>query len=217
MNRIIFSDTHLTTKFDPQLFKRLTQLIEPVDQVIINGDFWDGYSINFDQFLNSEWQRLFPLLKRKQAIYLFGNHDAQSFSDHRVDQFSVQASEFFETQLSNNQKLICYHGHQSCTTIDNYLPFVTKTPFLNDLAISTMSLADRILGAKVWRWKNSRQNQKQHLYATQKYPDSVVVNGHSHLPQKESSWLNCGMINYSRESYIEINQSDLKLITNNWT
>jgi predicted phosphodiesterase len=48
MKTIIFSDTHLTDQFDPELYKALENMIQEADQVIINGDFWDGYSFKVE-------------------------------------------------------------------------------------------------------------------------------------------------------------------------
>ncbi len=66
---LIFSDTHLTTKYDRKKFELLSKLIGSSDRVIINGDFYEGYVINFGQFIASPWRNLFPLLKEKKAIY----------------------------------------------------------------------------------------------------------------------------------------------------
>ncbi|KUK82735.1 MAG: Metallo-dependent phosphatase, partial [Microgenomates bacterium 39_6] len=75
MKTLIFSDTHLTDRLDPKKMAFLKKIINKADQVIINGDFWDGAFISFDQFLSSPWQELFSLLKKKQTIYIYGNHD----------------------------------------------------------------------------------------------------------------------------------------------
>jgi predicted MPP superfamily phosphohydrolase len=88
MQTLIFSDTHLTKGFNRKKYEFLREIIEPVDRVIINGDFWDGYLTSFDKFVNSEWQKLFPLLKEKQTIYLYGNHDKTKWCDSRVNLFS---------------------------------------------------------------------------------------------------------------------------------
>ena len=58
--------------------------------MIIAGDFWDIWHTSFDRFLSSEWSRLFPLLRKKQAIYLWGNHDPAEFMDSRVKRFCLQ-------------------------------------------------------------------------------------------------------------------------------
>jgi len=86
---LLFSDSHLHPPiFKKAYFDRLVNLIEQADQVIINGDFWEGYFYSFDQFVNSKWNQLFPLLKQKHTIYLPGNHDLMSKLDKRTNLFS---------------------------------------------------------------------------------------------------------------------------------
>lgn len=71
MRVLVFSDTHLTKAFDDKKCEFLKKIISDSDQVIINGDFWDGYIISFDEFLKPEWACLFPPLKaKKNFLYL---------------------------------------------------------------------------------------------------------------------------------------------------
>ena len=71
MKILVISDSHLDQNFEQDKLIFLKQLVESVDQVIINGDFWEGYSISFEEFLNSPWKELLPLLKKKKdGIYL---------------------------------------------------------------------------------------------------------------------------------------------------
>jgi len=67
----VISDTHLTNKFNENKFNKLRSIIESSDKIVLNGDFWDGYATDFEDFYNSKWSALFPLLKSKKTIYLF--------------------------------------------------------------------------------------------------------------------------------------------------
>ena len=67
MKILVFSDTHLTDVFDAARFEAMAKMIDEVDQVIINGDFWDGYIIKFSEFIESGWNQLFPLLKQNPS------------------------------------------------------------------------------------------------------------------------------------------------------
>lgn len=71
MKTLIFSDTHLTKKFDLKKFLFLKRIIESADQVIINGDFWDSWFSDFNGFLKSGWKDLFHSLKEKETIYIY--------------------------------------------------------------------------------------------------------------------------------------------------
>jgi len=44
MKIAIFSDTHLRLPFEERKFKFLERVIKNVERIIINGDFWDGYT-----------------------------------------------------------------------------------------------------------------------------------------------------------------------------
>jgi len=68
MKILIFSDTHLTSKFDQEKFDFLKKIVNSSDRVIINGDFWDSWFTNFDDFVKSRWNKLFPLLKKKNTM-----------------------------------------------------------------------------------------------------------------------------------------------------
>jgi len=84
MSTVVFSDSHITSKFDRAKFLYLQSIVEPADRVIIIGDFWDGYMTDFTDLLNSKWSKLFALLKSKETFYVCGNHDAAALNDPRT-------------------------------------------------------------------------------------------------------------------------------------
>jgi UDP-2,3-diacylglucosamine pyrophosphatase LpxH len=51
--------------------------------------------------IHSKWSRLFPLLKKKNAIYIYGNHDDSRFCDERVSLFSVEHG--YSTELKRGE------------------------------------------------------------------------------------------------------------------
>ena len=73
MKTIIFSDTHIGKRCDRRRFEYLKKIISDADRVIINGDFRD-HVVKSDKFMNSKWKELFPLLKSKKTIFIYGNH-----------------------------------------------------------------------------------------------------------------------------------------------
>lgn len=102
MKYLIFSDTHLDRNFDKKKFEFLQKIIALGDIVIINGDFWEGYSCTFDEFVRSPWKKLFPLLKKKNTVYIFGNHDKKEYADKRVHLFSVEQTRKYTFQSGEN-------------------------------------------------------------------------------------------------------------------
>ena len=110
MKILVISDLHLTTRFDQKKCEFLEKLISRADKVIINGDFWSYYSCTFGEFVRSEWKALFPLLREKQAVYIYGNHDFRKWTNKRVHLFSVRQAEKYEYRYEKN-KIIIEHGH----------------------------------------------------------------------------------------------------------
>ncbi len=95
MKKLIISDTHLTN-FNKRQFIFLQDLISSVDQVIINGDFWDSWCVSFEKFVNSKWQDLFDLLLEKNTIYIYGNHDPKDLNDERTSLFAVKSCDSYQ-------------------------------------------------------------------------------------------------------------------------
>lgn len=118
---LIISDLHLNNSFDRELSHYIANLVRSVDQVIINGDFWDHYICSFDEFVASEWNQLFPILREKNAIFIYGNHDKAAFSDERVTFFSAkQVVEY--TLHSGDKRFIIEHGNRIAPEMDDKHP-----------------------------------------------------------------------------------------------
>lgn len=114
MKILVFSDSHLDLPFDEKKCNFLKNLIQKADRVVINGDFWEGFMISFDQFVNSPWKSLFPLLKSKKTVYIYGNHDEATLSDERIQLFSDIQSTKYSLKL-DGKTLTFEHG-------DSYAP-----------------------------------------------------------------------------------------------
>lgn len=125
MKTLVISDTHLDLPFDEKKYALLERIISEADQVIINGDFWEGFLLTFDEFFTSSWNRLFPLLKEKNTVYIFGNHDAKEYNDlEKTKEFSVIQTERYSFQ-ENGFSYIFEHGHR-------ILPFEKEKPNVRD-------------------------------------------------------------------------------------
>lgn len=122
---LVISDLHLNKWFDKELYHYIVNLVESVDQVIINGDFWDYYLNSFDEFIASDWNQLFPLLKEKKAVYIFGNHDREKFADERMSFFSVKQVDEY-TLRSGDKTFVIEHGHRIAPEMDEKHPFLTR-------------------------------------------------------------------------------------------
>ena len=206
MKILVFSDSHLTDKFEEKKFLFLKKIISQSDLVIINGDFWDGYLTTFDQFISSDWNRLFPLLKLKKTIYIFGNHDRESYMDRKASIFSDIQTYSYRLKL-NGINFVFEHGHRQYPTLDEKLPrslnkFSTK---IVGFILQNISLLQFILKRANRIIKRKIQNKIR--------KNDVFVCGHSHYAEFDlkNRFINTGFIENGLAKYLLID--DEKIIT----
>ena len=210
MKTLIFSDTHLDHNFDQKRFDLLKDLIEQVDRVIINGDFWDVYLTSWEQFLNSEWNKLFPLLKQKESIYIFGNHDKAEWMDDRMSLFSnIQTS---STEINiENKKLIIQHGNEIYPSIEEKYPRL----FSNKILISLYGIYDFLSGNVSWWFTTGHfENRKLKQWVKRNFPqDHVLVCGHTHLfeDNQQSRFINTGLIRFGYLQYAIVTDDQIEV------
>ena len=213
MTTLVFSDTHLTNKFDSKKFTYLKRLIESYDRVVINGDFWNRAQTTFDKFVNSKWKSLFPLLKEKKAIYIYGNHDLKRWCDERVNLFSVDQKEVHKMKMG---KYILYieHGHE-----------ITPNFFDRNLWIPPLKLADDLnhlivsLSLKYAKERylslGMKENEKMKTWGKNNLKESeILVVGNSHIPEYDLAgrYINTGYIMNNHSSYLVIDGSKAKIV-----
>lgn len=223
MKTVIFSDTHLTSKFHSEQFDFIAGLIDQYDRVIINGDFWDGYLITFDQFLNSEWNGLFPLLKAKETIYIFGNHDREEWQDERYELFAKEAvREYLIDGILGDFKLHIEHGDRFVKHLGDNISSHRNLLKLFLPYYRTRILAEKNLGRRI-KWKKDLINQNlvgkpdgakiiQHS-KTNLPDDTILVASHLHAPAflPDEGYINTGMINSHLASYLRIEDGVMEL------
>jgi len=200
MKYLIFSDTHLTPQFDSRKFTVLKEAIEQADRVIINGDFWEGYNKQFDAFADSYWSKtLFPLLKKKKTIYLFGNHDAKEFVNLRVSLFSDEQK---KNHVLKSGKNIFYitHGDEIYPLPDFPAWVVSVLNFLEDSMF-------KLFGNRFIKLAYSRMNKAIKKKIRGKYKDNeFLVMGHTHCEEIDlpNNFINDGCIKHGFAQYIFI-------------
>ena len=221
MNILIFSDTHLYLPFDEKKFNFLKKIIEKSDRIIINGDFFDGYMTDFDQFINSPWNKLFPLLKNKKTVYIYGNHDKRSFSDKRVELFSDIQAERYKIKTPN-KTFIFEHGQKVRVTPDVLLKISNKS-LINFFVLFShiiRNLLTKIFG-KIFitlrlAYKNSISKRKiAEMYKPQN--NEIYFIGHNHFGEvdEKNHFAASGMILYGFASYLTI-ENDKILLHEEW-
>lgn len=211
MKYLVISDTHLTSTLNKQKMSLLIRIISDADRVIINGDFWEGKVITFEQFINSSWSELFSLLKEKHAVYLYGNHDPKHKSDDRVNRFSVIQGDRYEFS-SGDKDFLLQHGHQY-VPLESPFPFFSErtsikiSGFIHDavLGIFPTSIMNKVFG----RLNRSMIKKTRKIVKTNQY----FVCGHTHVPElnHDERFLNSGFIQSGYACYLTIDEGTVLL------
>ncbi len=207
---LVISDTHLTARFDPDKFTFLKKIISNVDRVILNGDIWDSYLASFQSFFNSEWQRLFLLFQKKEAIYIYGNHDREAKNNRSLlKQVMKVTTNKFEITIGS-KKYIFMHGHQVVKTPDIYFPWLGNHAFNTAYQFYSQTMA-KLFGEKYLRHRRF-WNRRLARYQQKMLPDRVLVTGHTHLAEASlPSYYNSGTITHRFGQYLTINPQGVRL------
>jgi predicted phosphodiesterase len=214
MTTIIISDTHLSDKFELKKFNYLKKIIQSAEQVFINGDFWDKYFCTFDQFVKSPWQKLFPLLQQKQAIYLYGNHDRPEWCDERVNLFSIEQKMYSTVQVSD-QELYITHGDEIAPDFDGRHPWIPIHKIIGTIGLGYKKWGLKIFGEKFlivsYKYLN---NQMKIWHKNNLGKNQILVAGHSHLVEYDlkKNYINAGFIDFGLGQYLKITDNQLELI-----
>jgi len=208
---LIFSDTHFTKKVDKKRLEYLKKLISSVDRVIIDGDLWDGLFITFDDFINSGWNELFPLLKQKKAIYIYGNHDKKEFSDDRVNMFSSTQCLNYKLNINGNDYYFS-HGDDlepSFTKITNVVsPYVPKFVFQVHYYIERF--LTKMFGYKYTTLVHRRFNLELKESSKERLKkNAIYVCGHTHHVEDDwaNSFINLGYFDFGVANYLLIDNN----------
>lgn len=219
MNILVFSDTHLYLPFNQKKFDYLKRIINSADQIIINGDFFEGYIVDFNKFINSKWSQLFPLLKSKKAVYIYGNHDQEKFSDKRAYLFSNKQTCQLKLKL-NNKNYVFEHGQNLLKTPDLYIDFtksyLTWLVSLNHLLhhFLTIVFKKKFLDIR-YGWTNNMSKTRIKKQYKPKDNDFYII-GHNHFGEvDEKNRFACSGINlYGFGQFLTIDSVSAKITLN---
>lgn len=225
MKTLVISDIHLSRWYDEKKYNFLSNLIRKADQVIINGDFWDYWYINFDNFLNSPWNKLFPLLLEKNAIYIHGNHDPITLCNEKVALFSKINCESHTLNIDGKEFLFM-HGHQllrgnksiKLEVYDRFIGFLEKLRIGKPLFYAmhyTEILAFKLFGPQIiTKSKIALENNNIIKLSTQIDSNKWVICGHTHGPEldNESNFANSGCIINRNATYLFIENGVVDIV-----
>ena len=210
MKILILGDTHLTKDFDKEKYIKLSNVISSADRIILNGDFWDGYKISFDEFLNSEWNKLFPLLKQKKTIYLIGNHDEKI--DDRTSLFSEICTDKYDLKVGDTKYHI-EHGNLIAPTLEEHFTNSFFRKFLSSIGSLFERTGLLIIGdefAKIQTHLNKKMKKWKHEHLEE---NDYLICGHSHLKEFsiKDKYVNGGTMTNNYFQYVEITPNNIEL------
>lgn len=214
MRTIIFSDTHLTERFDPKKFNFLYDICESAERIIINGDFWESWFVDPRKFINSKWSSLFRLLKSKDTTYIYGNHDLKVLSEEVGKYFSN--SQLESTTLKVGKEILhIEHGQRLFRTFDAKVNNIKILAMSKYLILASQFILDSIF-SKLFGDRRSDHKHQQIMNNRDNYLKNnyILVCGHVHTSyiDMEQKYLNSGSILYGKASYIQIENDKIELI-----
>jgi predicted phosphodiesterase len=215
MRTIVFSDTHLTDDFDQVQCDYIVKLVQSVDQVILNGDFWDGYLSKYEDFSRS-WQPLLSALASANTLYIPGNHDRLEWISGKASAFAKVHDREVRLQLGET----CYriqHGHKIAHEFDDR--HLTLTHFFARLYWIVVWLRKNwLLGGLLRLHEQFVSNvlEKQLLLYARKHAaqSECFIFGHTHLTTNlpEQHYLNPGISTNRVFRYISIDEQGYRII-----
>ena len=210
MNWLILSDLHLRLKTNQTLLDFLIKLIAKYDNIIINGDLYEAKYTNPHKFINSGYKPLLDLLKTKNTIYLWGNHDPKNKAQIVADYFTKNHLPYYKIGLGD-KKYHIEHGHRLSTP---------KTENFND---KLSWLLDTILGQfekycpPLVKYEGTKWNnliiKNRYLDGLIKL-DEILICGHTHVKvyPMQNNYINTGSSKNGKGHYLVLNENshDLK-------
>jgi predicted phosphodiesterase len=215
---VVFSDTHLHQGWDRATFDWIESIVRDADRVIIDGDFWDADATTFSDFVESRWSALFPALKERHAVYLFGNHDPAEACDERVRLFSDQTGDSYTVTVGATRFRI-EHGHRFSLGMNRFGPTHVALLLLRHvLPAGTWPAVERILSAILGpralpTWYRRYNTPVKREWQRERQGDEILVCGHTHAPEMDlaAGFINTGAVRSGTASYLTITPEILEL------
>ncbi len=213
MRTLVFSDSHLGVSkvFDEKKFRFLEGIIKQADQVIINGDFWEGFLLTFEQFKHTPYRHLFPLLKARHTVYIPGNHDYTGMSETDTSLFADTKTIRYEMKFNGN-RLIFEHGDRLAHfSLKNIVPRAAK-PYLRKPILRTLNMVEYVTTKKLNKYSSLQFMQKKLNKKIKKNilpglkENEILIVGHTHAAEfnPKERFINTGMVKWGIGQYLMI-------------
>lgn len=209
---VIISDLHLGKKTNPEKFQQIRKAVDSADKLIINGDLWEGFAYTLDEFLGFSWKELFSLFKKKNATYLYGNHDREDSNDERTSQFSTTTVKKYSF-TQDGQVFNVMHGDELAPTLDMRLPRIAYFYWFYEMAVKIERFFIKHVG-KPFLHVYRKDNEKMIAWKKNHLPsEEWLVCGHSHLAtiDKKNRFANSGIFEPPVATYLFIENGEVEL------
>jgi UDP-2,3-diacylglucosamine pyrophosphatase LpxH len=209
MNTLVFSDTHLG-KYDEKIDQFLKNLIKNFDRVIINGDFYDSWIIDFEKFVNSEYKDLLQLLKSKETIFIYGNHDKKedinlnllkTFTKYQGKEYDLKIGDYLY-HFEHGDRFIARMKNPFYKIYYKSLDIIPK--FLRNFLYKISNLGYKLFPKQIGE---NRVGMKRNEFIKRNKPTNIFyVIGDTHVSEIdiESKFINTGCIIDNLKSYLVI-------------
>ncbi len=217
MKYLVISDTHLTNRVEKRKFAFLLNLIEPYENIIINGDFFEAKYIDSDKFLNSGYKPLFDALKSRNTVYIYGNHDPEMYAKKVAERVSNQQFHSFKL-ISGDKKLHFEHGHRFIPEKSTKFDKILKNKFFLKWADTIGSgIFERFLFPFSVGYLGNKWNQITFASIHNDKSidkDAIVVCGHTHVTvyDPKNRFIDIGKIRANAASYLIVDKGDFNLV-----
>ena len=217
---LVISDTHFDKRVDERKLNKIIELINKYDRVILLGDFWDQLHISADEFLSlGEMQPLFRVLKSKNCLYLYGNHDPVIEKNY---------SKFYafcdEIQYHYSEKIgeYTYHFEHGDLLVENHKSWLNKIldfvvinyigkRFFSRFVNKVFSFMMHFTHGKNLFGKSWNEKILSNIESNDQYKGKILVCGHTHFQHDYKSYINIGANLDRYLQYLVINENGYKL------
>ena len=204
MRTLIVSDIHLGSirSNAKDLLVFLTKNYKNYDRIILNGDVFND--LEFNRLSAEQWELVSFIHERRNSndvdlIWIRGNHDEEAMNvvTHLIGIPTIERFDFTE----NGESFIITHGHllssfyKTGVAIQKFFIWMYSFIEIYDKKGKISALIDKIFKDK------TKENA---LSVVKNMTNTWIICGHSHLPEINFPYANCGAWVNEIKTYIEI-------------
>lgn len=204
MKYLILSDIHFRKKFEKKKMEYLIKLINGFENIIINGDLYEARYIKPKTMIEGPYKPLMEILKNRNTIYIYGNHDPKRKSEELAKYISKNQYDYLKLKIGEN----CYHiehGHRLGFGIDNTPDLVFR--IIDEVSYQIQKYFDFLTVFLGGKWNKVILKHRRLTNIIKDFETLIV--GHTHVKTIDftNKFVNGGYIKYGRGSYLIITEN----------